>query len=55
MTYDMFYIHALFIGVWRANGIVRASYPEDDEGEILKTQFEKKLTGFFFRDAVGSC
>jgi len=32
MTYDMLNIHAFFCGVWRANGIVRASYPEEDEG-----------------------
>ena len=33
LTYDMINIHAFFCGVWRANGIVRASYPEDDEGK----------------------
>jgi len=30
----MYYVHTLFLGVWRANGIMRASYPEDDEGTL---------------------
>jgi len=32
MTTDFIKIHSFFIGVWRANGIIRATYAEDDEG-----------------------
>jgi len=34
MTHDMFYVHLLFIGIWRANGIIRTSYAEDDQGRF---------------------
>jgi len=32
LTYDIVKLQIFQVGVWRANGIVRASYPEDDEG-----------------------
>ena len=33
MTYDLTKLHLLFVGVWRANGRMRSSYPEDDESK----------------------
>jgi hypothetical protein len=38
MPYDTVHLHVIFMGVWRANGMVRASYPEDDEGLQLKSR-----------------
>ncbi|XP_021963052.2 4-coumarate--CoA ligase 1-like [Folsomia candida] len=35
LTYDLSKLHIFFTGVWRANGIPRASYPEDDEATLL--------------------
>lgn len=32
LTYDVVKLQIFQTGVWRANGILRASYPEDDEG-----------------------
>jgi len=32
MTSDIVKLQIFHCGVWRANGIPRASYPEDDEG-----------------------
>ncbi|CAG7720682.1 unnamed protein product [Allacma fusca] len=40
MTVDMVHNHVFFVGVWRANGIVRASYPEDDEGIYMIYKYE---------------
>jgi hypothetical protein len=43
MTYDLFNIHAFFVGIWRANGIVRASYPEEDEGLLIDLEPDIKF------------
>lgn len=32
MVKDLCKIHVMFTGVWRANGVMRASYPDDDYG-----------------------
>lgn len=36
MPSEMIKLHIFLVGVWRANGICRASYPEDDAGTILQ-------------------
>ncbi len=36
MVKDLCKIHVMFTGVWRANGVMRASYPDDDYGNPFK-------------------
>lgn len=35
MTNDLVKANLFFVGVWRANGAIRASYPEDDAGKFV--------------------
>lgn len=37
MIRDLCKSYILLTGVWRANGVMRASYPEDDAGNLLIT------------------
>lgn len=41
MITDMSKLHILTNGVWRGNGYLRVSYPEDDEG--WKLNYDKIL------------
>jgi len=36
-SHDASKIHTFILGVWRANGIIRSSYPEDSRGTILNS------------------
>ena len=35
MTNKLVKSNIFFVGVWRANGAIRASYPEDDSGMLM--------------------
>ncbi|CAG7833040.1 unnamed protein product [Allacma fusca] len=56
MTSDLVKIHIIFAGIWRANGIVRASYPEDDEDTLI-SRVEESRVGWIICDhsAVEMC
>ncbi len=34
MPSEMIKLHIFLVGVWRANAVCRASYPEDDAGQL---------------------
>jgi len=39
MTNNLLPLYAFLIGVWRANGILRSSYPEDERGNSLSKEY----------------
>jgi len=50
MTNNLLPLYAFIIGVWRANGILRSSYPEDEQGNSVKhvCTFSKNTLQTFF-------
>ncbi|CAG7785994.1 unnamed protein product [Allacma fusca] len=56
MNADIVHNQIFLAGVWRANGIARASYPEDDQ-ETLLSRLEESKAGWIYceREAVDMC
>ena len=45
-SHDPVRLHMFFLGVWRANGVVRASYPEDSIDTMEERILESKVKWF---------